>query len=781
MERWNIKPKLAFFQYRYDQSLPEFLLLQKKEHVKCLAQFFDVTVINHDCDYQKVCDTARPDLTLVESGVSYSSCIKLKVTNTRACPEIPKLGLMNSDAFCFTREGFASDMAQWGIDTAFSIATTAPEHNPTIVEHLFVWPVFVDDEIYQDYGLWKTIPILFTGNANSLYPWRQRIAGLVSKYYPSLICPHPGYTPRHKRPRVQIQFMAGEAYAKTLNASRFVFACGTVAKDAVRKHFEIPAAKACLVTEKSAVLEAAGFVDMKNCVFADHNDVLDKLDFLFTHPEELAEITEAGYQLVRSHHTIKHRDQIRQWYDLQRNLTAGNVIAQPNPFHPLRIMDRGVAKHLPPIASNGEHLRLLREGDEKLMAGNYNEAENLYARCWNYIPWMPEPKVRMAICHLFKGNAKNALHWISQPLQFTLTHYKADEPDPVEWAYFIITLLCQGRIGEAAQRIAQFNSLQQLDLIRLRSAIGIITNAGDDDLAESMLLKQRASIHRLPMRDFKEWKRHLCQMLNACGQQSTADKLRAWTPKEINQSRSPEHSNKTARPELPSNVDPSIGYTQTAWQNDPRFGGKRSLRRSVKRKCKRAAGFLLSSLEDRFGYFFPYHLSCARQDDFYSCVERIAEQDEVKSVLILGADNKRYTTQALHAGIRRNTNEVAIFCLVTGSDDTQCGPAIERFKREKNVDSFDLVLIDLSEFRHLRKHRVRMDRYCLEARFVAMEGISEISKYPEYHEFMSNSRYVPLVSDPVLRKGYAIFERRAWVPYGAQREQDIHGVLYAGD
>ncbi|MDP4361108.1 glycosyltransferase, partial [Escherichia coli] len=73
-------------------------------------------------------------------------------------------------------------------------------------------------------------------------------------------------------------------------------------------------------------LEAAGFTDMQNCVFADEHDILDKLDYLFQNPDELERITNAGYQLVHSRHTLKQRDQIFQWFNLYKNLKSNQKI-----------------------------------------------------------------------------------------------------------------------------------------------------------------------------------------------------------------------------------------------------------------------------------------------------------------------------------------------------------------------------------------------------------------------------------------------------------------------
>jgi hypothetical protein len=76
-------------------------------------------------------------------------------------------------------------------------------------------------------------------------------------------------------------------------------------------------------------------------------------------------------------------------------------------------------------------------------------------------------------------------------------------------------------------------------------------------------------------------------------------------------------------------------------------------------------------------------------------------------------------------------------------------------------------VIDLSASNVLYKHGIDASPHCLNAKFIAIEGMSEISKYPEYHELTRNSRYVPLVSDPALRNGYVVFERREWLPLEA--------------
>src|SRR5208337_3088834 len=134
MDAIHTRPKLVFFQYKYDERLPAFLLMHKREHVKCLSQFFEVTVIHEDCDYQQICDNYQPDLTFFESGVPNPACRRVEIANIRAYPQIPKLGFLHADGFCSARAGFLSDMDHWGIETFFAIATTAAEHTPAIAD-----------------------------------------------------------------------------------------------------------------------------------------------------------------------------------------------------------------------------------------------------------------------------------------------------------------------------------------------------------------------------------------------------------------------------------------------------------------------------------------------------------------------------------------------------------------------------------------------------------------------------------------------------------------------
>ncbi|ANE53238.1 hypothetical protein SY85_00795 [Flavisolibacter tropicus] len=513
------KPRLVYFQWNHS-ALPSFLKLHMQLHVKCLSEFFDVVLINQDCDYGQVCDKFQPDLTLFESGYRTSISKRLTIKNTSSHSHIPKLGLHNGDSWCECRTGFISDMDYWGIETYFSICTTTAEHTPALAENLFVWPNFIDSDVFHDYDQPKVVPVLFNGFINPLYPWRQKIYKVISNCYPSLIFPHFGYDTHSP---IMIH---GEEYARTINASWFVPACGTLAKEVVRKHFEIPGSKSCLITERTPSVEAAGFVDMENCVFADENDVLDKLDYLFQNKVELERIIHSGYELVQTKHTLKQRSQIFQWFNLYKSLKSNEKIVQLGPFEPFVTVQSSKAIKNLHVICNGLNIELLRAGDEKLWACKYDEAELCFLKCLNYIHWMPEPKLKLAICGLFKGKPESAFQLISDTTINILRDYRAVDPDPIEWAYLIITLICQGKFNEAIIRANQFPSLSHPELDRVRWVINSLEDCSYSiQSQQNPLIKCRNSVHQLPLLSLTDWIENLCKMLVACQQFNLAERV----------------------------------------------------------------------------------------------------------------------------------------------------------------------------------------------------------------------------------------------------------------
>lgn len=512
------KPRLVFFQGKHHR-LPEFLQMHMRLHVQCLELNFDVVLVNWDCDYEEVCNKYEPELALFESGYKSNISQKLSVANTRSNPHVPKIGLHNGDGWCDCRSGFLSDMEMWNIETFFSISTTTAEHSPEIWNNHFTWPNFIDPAIFRDYKQPKTVPVLLTGYVNSLYPWRNKINSIIVNTYPVFSCTHPGY-----ERKASITFQ-GEQYARKINSSIFVPACGTIAKEVVRKHFEIPGAGACLVTERSPALEAAGFKDMQNCVFADENDVIDKMEYLLTHRDELTAVTKAGYKLVHSQHTPAQRDYIFQWFKLNQSLRPGQKIVQKGPFGSLELVKKDSGCVNVHLFANGSHLELMRKGDHELSVANYLTAQAYFTQVSEIIPWMSEPKLKIAISLLYQGKPEPALKWVVQPLQNCLGSYGARDPDPVEWTYYIIALLCKGQLAKAFIRKNQFPKLSHPELDRIFKTISY--------LHYGKVIKEKAgdhirlkSIHPVRVKSEEGWYEDLCEMLETCNQTQYASLLK---------------------------------------------------------------------------------------------------------------------------------------------------------------------------------------------------------------------------------------------------------------
>jgi hypothetical protein len=800
MEYSATKPKLLFFQYRYDERLPAFVLTHMLEHVRCLSQFFDVTVVNEDCDYVEMCDRHEPDLTLVEGSFTVSQCHRPRVTNVRGNPQIPKVGFLHSDGFSQGRAGFISDMDYWDIDTFFTISVIAAEHTPAIADRLFVWPNFVDPAIFQDYQQWKSIPVLFTGNSSNLYPWRQNVIRLVSKYYPSLICPHPGMYDPHSG---LLQVIDGEPYARMLNASWFVPTCGTVARDVVRKHFEVPACKACLITERSAGLEAAGFVDLKNCVFADEKDILDKLGHLFQHRDQLETITEAGYQLVHSRHTMKQRNELLQWFSLRKRLKGDQKIIQPGPFEALSIVDKSAASSNCHVASNGEHLTLLRQGNEELLGGRYEEATSRYFRCLNYIPWMPEPQFRLALSNLYKGNAKKAESWILEPLQFTFGEYNAIDPDPVEWAYFIVCALCHGKVEEAKRRSGEFPWLRHSELDRVRLVVNFLGGTVlSVQSAHGGPFSMRASVHQVEDRDFREWIHELCIMLRACGQGNLAERVMGCQSQRVPSfARGPLGA--MAHEKNPGSITSPATPRPLSRAKSVGTIKRRLLWAKAKVAAKQRLAATIRHLEANLGAFLPYRFSAQRCDVFFNAIEELAQKENIRTALVIGADRREPCTEALLTGATANENRPAVFCIanslhgrsgsqrngstavnakwyelsssLTATQERSIEDLLKTIKHDAEVDFFDLVLVDGSEVELDEGIDGALANELRTARFVLLDDISSGWNHDSHWRLLKDQRFILANHNPTLRNGYSIFEK----PVHADDEEDAGRRLSA--
>src|SRR5262249_41726356 len=150
---------------------------------------------------------------------------------------------------------FFRDMEQWCVDTYFTQTFYLSEHTPSIAHRTFVLPQICDDDLYKDYGEEKIVPFTVFGELAPWRRWRTETAAAISKRYPTMVCPHPGYS---ASPSIGISW-TGEAYARALNRSLFSITDGSIFNCVLRKHVEIPGSGALLVSQPIDGLKEYGF------------------------------------------------------------------------------------------------------------------------------------------------------------------------------------------------------------------------------------------------------------------------------------------------------------------------------------------------------------------------------------------------------------------------------------------------------------------------------------------------------------------------------------------
>lgn len=742
------KPRLVFFR-NSQEGLPFFIKLHLEEQIKCLSIFFEVMVIDYECDYGEICGRFEPELCLFESGV-YEQMPRRKIHNTSARSDIPKLGFCHADAYCVTREVFLADMWAWGVNDFFCSSSVMREYTPDIANNLFVWSNFVDGELYRDYGESKLIPVLLTGSRATHYPWRNRVDAVISQHFASFTSPHFGWFDASKTGRM----IYGEAYARLLNASWAVPACGTIAREVVRKHFEIPAAKACLFAEKTSALETAGFVDMHNCVFTDSVEIIDKLDYLFEHRNEFGEIIQNGYDLVHARHTLAHRNEIYQWYTLNKIRKPKERIVQPGPFQPLALapQESGFVHGTDPLS--GVDRILIREGDIHRDRGDYKKAEELYMRCLAY-HYIPEASLRLAICKLLVGDDKAALYWLDKELAATVTKY-GNVPDPVLWAYVLVAYVCNGQMRKAVMLMDKYPALRHCELTMVRQAIAILGWAGSYEAEEAMDCDlSHYSVHRLPSLSFADWVAQFGAMLRACKQPELA---RALSEKLVMTSRT------FAAPErkIPGNyADPakrvsSVPATMRFYQ---------ALNR-VKMKGIRKFWAGLRRVEGYTRDFLPYKRSRRRLTGFCQTLELLLKDEEFMTIAVFGAVRGKIATDACFAACSEKVPAPSLFCLPrkTARDGQLCryfiGGAIPKRENVLGISKgsrsshCDVAVVDGTEWDNEEDIDIR------DAKLIVLYDLTRRITSFIHQDLRSNSDYCLVAADLETTKGFAVYKRK---------------------
>jgi hypothetical protein len=669
-------------------------------------------------------------------------------------------------------------MARWGITTFFTISVSMGSYSPALADNLFVWPNFANPEIHHDYQLPKVIPILFTGSQAMHYPWRNRMHRILSQHYPTLQCPHFGWTGPNAE-RAAARLMQGEQYARLINSTLIAPTCGTIANDVVRKHFEIPACNTCLVTQRTPAVEAAGFRDLVNCVFADDDNVVERLDWLFGQPELLHRITQAGRDLVASHHTIRNRDQLFQWYNLHEQLKPNERIVQLGPFQPLTIVEQGSAIRNAHLMTGGAQTLLLAQGDEELWSGRYAEAEALYRKCLNYHD-MPEPKLRLALCSLYTGDPAGAEAILRDQFHRVMEGRAGTPPDPVEWAYYILALLCRGRLTEAMQRVEQFSGVRHKELDRVRTVVRLLSGRTLSPRALVTPRGHRSSIHQMPDRTVEQWSEAIVTMLSAARKNDLATKLRnsALTLKAF-------HEVDTAYHDVLGGV--ASGFSGGMRGRDIRVRGRHdsdveselvaphrvlglraSARMWLRQNLKHNALRMLWKLESVVGCFLPYKWSIMGLAPYSLAVQQLLRSENLASGLLIGAAARVWLTEAFLAGMTQNAALPRAVCMnhptrrfhrlqrrLAGSARVQCRAIGDGdYPLWSQSEHFDVIAIDSSELRRIQRNHTMPS-----AHLIILDDVEGCFGQEMCRSILADANYQLLRHEPSQGGAYVIFRR----------------------
>ncbi|WP_344299625.1 glycosyltransferase [Sinomonas flava] len=668
-----------------------------------MSRFFEVRVVDASGDYDEICDQFEPDLCMFESGV-YAGERELR--NTSAHPQVPKLGFLHADAFDASRAAFVTDMARWGVSSYVTTSMSMGDYTPEIGERLFVWPNMVDPGMYANVRRQHLVPVLLTGSRARHYPWRNAVSRVLEENFTTISMPHFGWAGERGTERMAW----GQDYARLLAAAAFIPTCGTVTKDLVRKHLEIPAAGACLVTQRTPAVVAAGFRDMVNCVFAEADDVVDRLETLLADPDRLAAITEAGRDWVLEHHTAEHRDQVLQWYRIVSHYGPGTAVTQSWPDGRLAPVPSEVGPSQRLLASDGLDRHDIAAGWEALSRRNPAAAERAFGRALNYF-FIPEAAVGMTHASLQRGDVRAAQEWVSRLLVTSLSHYGAPEPDPVFWAYQIRVHVCSGDMPSAMEAAARYPALRHPELDRIRAAVLArrLGTAGRTEEPRASAI--RPSIAPPPPVDESAWMLELKVMVSAC------------SPKRVDLTRGV----RALVPALPSPVAASWGRGRVAALASRHAAGR------VRSAPVAALRGRLAPIKRRL-----------MSDPAAREVAAVLEDEPVSSAAIVGAARSR-VSRAVREALTANPHVRHI------RDDGQLNPAEER----------QLVFVSRAGW-----PLIGGIGPLLNARVVVLEGTTRPDAARALEDLIDRGRFAVVVHVPRYKDGCAVL-RHLDVPRGA--------------
>jgi len=225
----------------------------------------------------------------------------------------------------------------------------------------------------------------------------------------------------------------------------------------------------------------------------------------------------------------------------------------------------------------------------------------------------------------------------------------------------------------------------------------------------------------------------------------------------------------------------------------------------------------LSSSTDEIDRLIPAEI---KNDELYAAIERIAREENIKTVLEIGSSSGEGSTKAFVTGIRANPSNPILFCIEASKprfiellnryakdDFVKCynvssvsvedlpeereivefynntrtalnkyplyqvlgwlrqgrehlrntgvtEKGIQKIKRENEIDFFDVVLIDGSEF----TGSVELPEV-YGAKWLLLDDINTFKNYKNYRSLLADINYTLVEKNLLLRNGYSVFKK----------------------
>lgn len=425
-----MKPKLVLIRSDISAISPvikKFAFCNKED---ALRIFFELFIISEDSKYEDIIVKYKPDLIALYYHPLLTK--KISIEGLDKNNSIPKIGILGVDEIAPERFIVIDYYEKLGLQAYFTTGSSYTHYYSSLAAKIYHWPWFINDSDTYNINLEKECDFFLSSHNYQTYPWRQKIFPILKEKYK--------YNLIHSSLNLSKPIFGSDFY-QLINKSCFAATCGGYPNAIVMKHFEIPYAATCLVTEDTEIIREAGFKDMVNCVFVDEENVIEKIDYLINNPKILSNITKAGVELVLENHMAKNRSQILDWYNLYKNKSENYKIIQDRPFDTLKLVPTESPSSNFTVGYTKDSV-LLKDADKQLFDGHAKNALTTYQFLNNeFLNYSPDFKTRLCLAHLLEGNTIEALKDIYFLINFELSECKNEYPEPIEWCLLLYTVL----------------------------------------------------------------------------------------------------------------------------------------------------------------------------------------------------------------------------------------------------------------------------------------------------------------------------------------------------